>query len=131
LPKDELVLQSGVGGRVSSAAGMVGEWAEAALGRYPDGLVLIAGDGALPDSLRWARLHEVRAMIVEAGFHADRVRCASDALPEPDEGESEGATSTLRFKVISGRQAELEVRSIATLMAGTRPPREPACTSTS
>lgn len=111
---DVLVMPAGPPDLALGAALTAGllEWTDSAMRRYPNGLVVMAGTSDIPEGARLAKLMEVRDFVVRCGFPSARVRYATEALPD---GTS---SSAFLLKIISAREAELEVQSICGLLKG-------------
>lgn len=91
------------------------DWAIAARSRYPFGVIVMAATRADAASERLRLLQEARNEMVLAGFPRERIRCDSDPLAER-EGDA-----LVCMKVISSAQAELEIRSIRSLLNAAPP----------
>jgi hypothetical protein len=111
--QDELVLRIDGGQTPTTLANAIRGWANSALSRYPNGLVVMAGSPNLSEVMRNELLREVRSLVTDTGFPPDRVRCAAEAFPADLAEADVSAAPAVLLKVISARQAEMEVRSIA------------------
>lgn len=111
--QDMLVLHA-----VADASGLtdlhaerVRAWAEAARRTYPNGVIVMAATRAEVPSKRMDLLRSLRDQIAPSYFVRERVRYSVDPLP------SWTAEPVVALKVISSAQAELEVRSICSLLS--------------
>lgn len=89
----------------------VREWAEQARRTFPNGVIVMAATRASAPSTRIDLLRTLRDHIAPGSFVRERVRYSVDPLP------SWTADPAIALKVISAAQAELEVRSICSLLA--------------